>query len=175
MSALVGEKAALRPIAAADTDSIVRWRNDPEVLRYFVDRRVLTREAHESWLRTRVAAGLVEQFIITDRSSARDVGTAFVRDIDSANGTAEFGFFIGEADARGKGLGCESCRLLCEYAFSRLGLRRLIARVLGFNARSAAVFERVGFAREGVLREHVAHSGGYCDLIFFGLLKEELK
>lgn len=170
-----GERATLRPIGSADTANIVRWRNSEGVLKYFVDRTPITPESHERWLRERVETGRVAQFIIVDKASGEDVGTAFLRDIDRDNGTAEFGFFIGEDGARGNGLGSESCRLLCEYAFNTLGLRRIISRVLAFNARSAAVFERVGFKKEAEMREHVACEGGYCNLVFYGLMKEDLR
>ena len=175
MSGIIrGERVTLRPIASGDTANIVRWRNSENVLKYFIDRTPITRESHERWLKERVETGRVAQFIIVDNACGADVGTAFLRDIDKITGSAEFGFFIGEESARGRGLGSESCSLLCAYAFNELGLRRVTSRVLAFNARSAAVFEHVGFKKEAVLRGHVACEGGYCDLVFYGLMKEEL-
>lgn len=172
---LQGERVLLRPISAADTDNIIRWRNSEGVLKYFIDRRELTREGHENWLKTRVEAGLVAQYIIAEKETGRDIGTAFLRDIDRENLSAEFGFFIGEPDALGKGAGTESCRLLCRYGFEALGLERIFSRVISDNPRSAAVFLKAGFKQEAVQRGQIARGEGFADLIFFGLLKGELE
>lgn len=168
-----GERVSLREITLADTASIVRWRNSENVLKYFIDRTPITPESHERWLKERVETGRVAQFIIVDNAGGADVGTAFLRDIDKANGAAEFGFFIGEEGARGRGLGGESCSLLCAYAFNELGLRRVTARVLAFNTRSAAVFERAGFKKEGAARERIVCGDGCCDVVFYSLTKED--
>ena len=59
-----GEKLTLRPITDADTDDIVRWRNDPEVWRYFLFREPFTPAMHRAWLQNKVMTGKVIQYII---------------------------------------------------------------------------------------------------------------
>lgn len=167
-----GTKVLLRPIAHSDTDNIIRWRNSPWVQRYFIDRTPLTRQIHENWLKTRVETGRVAQFIIVDKASGADVGTVYLRDIDPANSHAEFGIYIGEVSARRQGLGSEAAALICRYGFDTLHLHRIYLRVLADNPIAAQCYEKIGFQREGLLRQHAFDGQRYHDVVMMGYLKE---
>ena len=170
---LRGRLVALRPIADTDTDNIVRWRNDPAVLHNFIDRRAITPLSHRTWLRTRVATGEVRQFIVTRLDTGADIGSVFLRDVDAANGHCEYGIFLGENSARGRGFGSEACVLALRYAFGELGMHRVFLRAFADNEQALRSYEKAGFRREGLLRGHVLRDGVYCDLAILGILKEE--
>ncbi len=172
-AALRGEKVSLRPITEADTEQIVRWRNRPEVRAWFLDQRLFTAESHRQWLESRVKTGEVAQFIVTRLETGEEVGSVYLRDIDRQAGRCEYGVFLGEPSARGRGLGSEACRLACRYAFETLGLHRVFLRVLADNADAIRSYERAGFRREGLLRDHVRLGGVWRDLVLMGLLRGE--
>jgi RimJ/RimL family protein N-acetyltransferase len=52
-------------------------------------------------------------------------------------------------------------------------LERVYAEVYGFNQHSLRLMERIGFQKEGVLRQHEIHNGARQDMHFFGILKAE--
>jgi RimJ/RimL family protein N-acetyltransferase len=62
---------------------------------------------------------------------------------------------------------------LLDFAFHELGLRRIEADVDPNNARSIATLERLGFRREGYLRERWFVGGEVQDALFYGLLRRE--
>ena len=167
-----GEKVILRPITDADTDDIVRWRNDPEVWRYFLFREPFTPEMHRAWLRDKVATGRVIQYIIIDRESGRSAGSVYFRDVDPKNESAEYGIFIGEADARGKGLGTETARLFTGFGLNVLRLHRISLKVLGGNEIARRSYEKAGFRTEGVFRDYVKLDGVFTDVVFMAKLGE---
>ncbi|MDO4990438.1 MAG: GNAT family protein [Eubacteriales bacterium] len=167
-----GEKVVLRPITDADTDDIVRWRNDPEVWRYFLFREPFTPEMHRAWLRDKVAAGRVVQYIITERESGRSVGSVYFRDVDRKNESAEYGIFIGEADARGRGIGTETARLFTDFGLNVLRLHRISLKVLGDNEIARRSYEKAGFRTEGVFRDYVKLDGVFTDVVFMAKLGE---
>ena len=105
---LTGERVVLRPITDADTDCIVRWRNTPSVRDNFIFRQTFTPEMHRNWLKTKVATGDVVQYIIEDKANGTPVGSVYYRDVDHDFNSAEYGIFIGEESARGKGFGTET-------------------------------------------------------------------
>ena len=105
---LTGEKVVLRPITDADTDNIVRWRNTPSVRDNFIFRQTFTPEMHRNWLKTKVATGEVVQYIIVDKAADTAVGSVYYRDVDHTFNSAEYGIFVGEESARGKGFGTET-------------------------------------------------------------------
>ena len=127
---LEGAAVRLRPIADADTDLIVKWRNTPSVVQNFIFRQTFTPEMHRSWLATKVATGQVVQYIIIDKADDKPAGSVYYRDIDNHNRSAEYGIFIGEESARGKGLGTETAKLFTDFGFAELQLHRVSLRVL---------------------------------------------
>lgn len=163
----------LRPITDTDTENIIRWRNNPHVLHNFIDRRKLTSQMHQNWLHNRVQTGQVAQFIITRQDTQQDIGSVFLRDIDHENRHCEYGIFIGEDDARGKGIGTAACQLCLSYAFNNLGMHRVYLRVFADNPGAIASYRHAGFRPEGCLRQHVLRDGKFCDIIMMGILKEE--
>ena len=112
---LQGEKIYLRLMTVEDTDRIVGWRNNSRVRRNFIYQKPFTREGHLAWIRDQVDTGKVVQFIICVKGTDRPVGSVYFRDISKEHHKAEYGIFIGEDDAVGKGIGSEVCRLACGY------------------------------------------------------------
>ena len=100
------------------------------------------------------------------------IGTAAVMNVSWRLGYAEIGYLIAEAYQR-RGLGKEAVRQLLQVVFSQSTLRRLQALVSIENQASQRLLERLGFAREGVLREHFLVEGRPVDEVVFGLLRSE--
>ena len=139
---LEGAAVRLRPIADADTDLIVKWRNTPSVVQNFIFRQTFTPEMHRSWLATKVATGQVVQYIIIDKADDKPIGSVYYRDIDGHNRSAEYGIFIGEESARGKGLGTETAKLFTDFGFAELQLHRISLRVLAENTAARRSYEK---------------------------------
>lgn len=130
---LTGEKVVLRPITDADTDNIVRWRNTPSVRDNFIFRQTFTPEMHRNWLKTKVATGEVVQYIIVDKAADTAVGSVYYRDVDHTFNSAEYGIFIGEESARGKGFGTETACCSAVSASPRCTCTAISLRVLAEN------------------------------------------
>lgn len=154
----------LRPVTEADTDLIVAWRNDPSVRERFVFREPFTRGMHEAWMRERVATGAVVQFMICEKQTDRPVGSVYLRDIDRQEARAEYGIFIGEAAARGKGYASEVVSPVVRYAFSTLGLLVVGLRVYTDNAPAIASYRHAGFRIIKELPDVTASDGTKADM-----------
>ena len=168
-----GRLVSLRPITDADTDDIVRWRNDPAVRQYFIFREPFTPEMHRNWLETKVAAGKVIQYIIVDRESGKGVGSVYYRDVDPVSESAEYGIFIGEEAARGRGFGTETAKLFTAFGLDVLRLHRISLKVLGGNDIARRSYEKAGFRFEGLFRDYVKLDGEFTDVIFMAMLAGE--
>lgn len=171
-----GEQILLRPIEYSDTDSVIRWRNSDEVRLHFIDQRLFTKESHEAWLRNFVQTGKVEQFIIcipeSDVPGAeyKPVGSVYIRDIDRENRKAEYGIFIGESLARGRGVGTKAAKLMIRYCFETLHLHRLFLRVYADNPQAIKSYEKAGFVQEAYLHDDVFVNGEYKDIVLMAVI-----
>lgn len=135
----------LRKMEISDTDKIVEWRNKDRVRRNFIYQELFTIEGHHNWLATQVEPGYVVQFMICEKNSDRAVGSVYFRDIDKQKSCAEYGIFIGEDDAVGKGYGTDAAKFALSYAFEELGLNYIFLRVFEDNIGAIKSYEKAGF------------------------------
>ena len=170
---LNGDKVYLRPITYEDTELIVKWRNQENVIKYFFYRGEFTKESHERWIKERIEKGEVVQFMVCMKDDDRPLGCTYIRDIDYENKKAEYGVFIGEEDARGHGIGKEILKLTVDYAFKELKLHRIYARVRETNMPSLYSFLHCGFEKEALLKDSVFCDGEYINVVILGILNPE--
>ena len=58
-------------------------------------------------------------------------------------------------------------------AFKELGMHRVVVEAIVGNDRAIALYESVGFRREGILRDRAQQSHGYVDVVIMGILEFE--
>lgn len=165
-------KVYLRPMTLDDTDLIVTWRNKDAVRKRFIYQKLFTRESHLSWVENKVNTGEVVQMIIVESESDQPVGSVYIRDIDHTHNKGEYGIFIGEDNARGKGYGSMAAKLMVRYAFEEMGLHRLFLRLFADNMQAKKSYENAGFVQEALLRDDVCIDGVYKDMILMGIINE---
>ena len=83
------------------------------------------------------------------------------------------GIGIGEHENWGKGYGRESMDIVLKFAFHELNLHRVQLSVFSYNLRAIALYEELGFTKEGVFREHLERDGQRFDMYLYGLLRKE--
>lgn len=161
----------LRMMTYEDTEDIVRWRNSDAVRKNFIYQALFTKESHENWIRTKVETGDVVQMIICDVATGKGLGSVYIRDIDRHHNKAEYGIFIGEADARGRGVGSATARLMLQYCFEEEGLHRVYLRAFATNEQAIRSYEKAGFVKEGLLRGDVCIDGEYRDIVWMAAIR----
>lgn len=100
------------------------------------------------------------------------VGTVSLKNISYSMGYGEIGYGVAESRHR-QGIATASVRMLVNKVFSETPLRKLIAYVHEQNLASCRVLEKLGFQREGMLREHYIIGGKPVNEILYGMLKSE--
>lgn len=163
------EKSAviyLRQMEVSDTEKIVEWRNNPRVRNNFIYQKPFTIEGHLNWIHTQVEPGHVVQFIICEKATGRGVGSVYFRDIDRVRARAEYGIFIGEDDAVGKGYGTQAAKLALNYAFGELKLKSVFLRLFNDNIGARKSYERAGFELLDNKQEILTINGDKRKVIF---------
>lgn len=168
-------EVTLRPLTLADTSNIVRWRNQPEVYKNLYSQELITEEQHTNYYHKYVETGLVRQFIIVANLDGEpvDIGTVFLKGIDLVSRKAEYGLFIGELKARGKGYASAIASAALDIAFGELGLNRVYLSVFIENIPAIKSYENAGFKNEGILRQDFFDGNNYHDICVMSILRSE--
>ena len=162
----------LRPVTSADADALFAMHSNAHVLRYWDAPPWVERARAERFI------AACEQ-MAEDGSGAR---LAMDRVIDGAfigwcsltrwnpdHRSASMGYCLDDA-AWGHGYATEAAHALLRWAFDTLDLNRVQAETDTRNAASARVLEKLGFVREGTLREDCVVSGEVSDSWVYGLI-----
>lgn len=100
------------------------------------------------------------------------IGIAGYDDIIKYNMVATLFIGIGDEGYLGKGYGKETILELLNYGFNTLNLYRIQLNVISFNAPAIKLYEKVGFQKEGTMKEFVLRNGQRYDLYMYAKLKK---
>lgn len=107
--------------------------------------------------------------------AGRCIGVAQLHSLDLANRRARYAIGIFEPAYWDRGLGTEATRLVLQYAFEGLNLHRVDLRVLAFNYRAIACYEKCGFVQEGIERDGVFIGGEWQSDVMMSILEDEYR
>ncbi|MFM9433971.1 ribosomal-protein-serine acetyltransferase [Janthinobacterium sp. CG_23.3] len=99
-------------------------------------------------------------------------GAVRLNHIETEHHKVSIGYYIG-ADYQGNGIATLAVRAILAYGFQALDVNRVELRCVAANAPSIRLAERLGFVREGVLRQAELLDGAFCDLWVYGLLRDD--
>ena len=168
-------RVRLRWLTEADVDALYAVFSDRQMMRYWSSPAMTERKEAEDYLRRiheGFAAKSLFQWGVELAQGRRIIGTCTLFHIDPANARAELGYCLGSA-YWGKGQMTEALTALFDFAFTTLKLRRLEADVDPRNGNSLRLLDKLGFRREGLLRERWNVAGEIQDTVFCGLLAKD--
>lgn len=172
---LDSQRVRLRPLRESDVDDVFCVYGDSAVMRYWSTpvfrERAQAQRLIEQVRRSFATRTLVEWGIVRPEDDVV-LGTCSIFRIEPVHRRAEIGFAL-RRDDWGRGIASEAVATTVEFAFGPLDLIRIEADVDPRNDRSIRLLERLGFQREGYLRNRYIVSGEIQDTLFLGLLREE--
>lgn len=112
-------------------------------------------------------------FFLIISPDGRIIGESVINEIDWKLRSANFRIGIYHTMERGKGIGTWAAETTRDFAFGELKLHRLALDVFSFNPRAERVYTKVGFKREGVLRDAIIDGDSYADDILMAILEDE--
>ncbi len=165
----------LRAFEIEDYKKSIKWRNDQNIWKstggnYFF----VSSEREKKW---------IENAIFNDKNNIRlaiclkennqYIGNVNLVNIEWINRQAEFSIFIGEKKEWRKGYATEATKLMVDFGFNQRNLNRIYLTVLENNKVAIHLYEKMGFKKEGILREALFKDNKYYNLIIMSILKKE--
>lgn len=172
---LRGEKVRLTAAASGDLAAITRWWADPDFLRLYNTAPAAPRNEDQLSRRFDFGQTSPDVFLFAIRQLDGDeiIGLLEFDGVDWSNRTTFVSIGIGEAAYRSRGYGKDAMAAGLRFAFHELNLHRVCLTVFSYNAPAIALYDSLGFSREGVYREHLERDGRRHDMILYGLLRRE--
>lgn len=142
--------------------------NDPELSRLIQDETALKNLSETR----QYSAAMPDHFVFRIENESGLIGEVRLQNIRWFNRKAEISIVL-LPEFREKGLGAKALKGLIDYAFKSMNLHRLEAEIYEYNTAAQKLFERLGFQKEGLLREARFTAGRYYHIIRYGLLRKE--
>lgn len=168
------DELVLRPWRRGDAPALLAACQDPEIARWvtipqpylLADADAFIASALTMW-----REGTGAPFAITEAATDRLLGAVTRFGPDGHQAT--FGCWL-VPEARGRGIGTRSLRLLAEWTFATTPAVRLDVFIMVGNEASERMVERAGYQREGVLRAwDLHHAGVPVDCVVYSRLRGE--
>ncbi|MEP4198038.1 MAG: GNAT family protein [Aliishimia sp.] len=171
---LTGQRVTLRAPTLGDVPARFELGNTPEIQRMFgsdpSQARDITQSAAEFWVKSHIDDPAAWAIDVDDTL----IGAVRLYGVNHADKRANIAIGILSEAHLGKGFGTEAMLTLARHAFNDMKLHRLSSRVLAFNERAIASYEKVGFQQEGRERQSALIGATWHDEMIMGLLSSDL-
>ena len=172
---LRGERIWLRPMEERDLPAYVVGINDTEVGGLAGYKAPVSPEQAKGWLdhvNEKAKKGEGFFFAVCELGDDRFVGTTWLKEVDYWHSSAELAIFM-DRDHIGGGFGTDAQRVLLKFAFNAVGLNRVWLTAYASNTRAIRSYEKLGFRREGLMRQSWRGPNGLEDSALMAILREE--
>lgn len=173
------ERFVLRPFRRRDADPLHRaiHASHRELAEYLpwahpqysrLDAANFIKDSNRAWREGRAYDFAIRR----PQDPDRHVGNVSVWFVSRGFGSGEIGYWI-RSDETANGVATEVAREAARIGFTKLKMHRMILRIAVGNRASERVAEKLGFVREGVLREEIKVHGEWLDHSVWGMLEHE--
>jgi ribosomal-protein-alanine N-acetyltransferase len=168
---LTGTRIQLLPFEHSDSDLFIELSMCPKMMEHvytpltYDEAKAAFEVKSQRWVATS------ENWLslgITELSTSEKLGSIGIKIVNHDAKIGEMGFML-RPSAQGKGFASEALGLLKDYAFAELGLNKLTAICSVNNAGSYKLLEKLGFEREGCLRQNTRINNTLVDDYVYGL------
>jgi RimJ/RimL family protein N-acetyltransferase len=166
----------LTPLRGGDSKILYDWINDRELRIKSSYYTPISEIQHEKWFEHIQTNDSVFIFAIRCKGRCNDqlFGTCQLYNINWVYRSAMIQIRIGPAYQH-QGVGSQAIQKLLGFAFNDLNLNRIYLDVFETNTNAIGLYEKMGFTREGLLRQAIYIDGEYRNMIIMGLTREEWK
>lgn len=178
---ILTDRLVLRRFARKDAESIVEAVHGslPDLTRWLPwahagyakdDAAAYIRDSSQSWKEGRA----FDYAIRSPNDPSHHLGNISVWHVSRLGRIGEIGYWV-RTDATSKGIASEGTDAMLSLGFSTLNLHKITLRIAVGNDASVRVAEKLGFTREGILREELRINGAWVDHVLYSMLEHEYR
>ncbi len=160
---------AFVPLTEDALPQVLAWRTDPDITRYMRTDIAADMDCQTRWFQDITQDPTCEHWLIC--RDDRNIGLAYLTEIDRTSHPCSCGFYIGEKDAQR--YGGVILPGIVNHVFGVLDFHKIHGEVLAGNENVLKMHNLLGYRHVGVLKKHVFKYDTYHDLFLFELLREQ--
>lgn len=171
-----GDLVSLHAVEKEDLSKLQGWRNNQEFRKHFREYREINSARQESWFEEKVIKDPTTLMFSIRRNTDNELlGCCGFVYINWVHRHADLSLYIGWDDSYIDELGYaeESCRLLLKYGFDELALNKVWTEIYEFDEKKKALYDKIGFHQDGLLRQNYWYDGKWWDSRILSLLENE--
>lgn len=170
---LVSERIYLRYLKESDAPIMLENTKDEEIRYMTGTKSTFTLEQIQRHIKNSSEDSSRYDLAICLNENDQMIGELSITDIEEGDQKAGFRISMRSIELTGKGYGTEAIRLVLKFVFEELKLNRLQLEVFSHNLRGIKAYEKVGFVKEGTLRESLYYNGKFSDEIIMAIIKSD--
>lgn len=173
MNYMQKEMIYIRILEETDIPTTTKWMNDVEISDIMGYLPTFNLYQQLEWFRRIGSDNTRYIFAICNSADNEHIGNVGLGNIDYISRHCMFNIFIYNLKDRHRGIGVEATELALEFAFNKLNMNKVYLRTSEKFAGAIRLYEKLGFIKEGVMRQHYYSNGEYQDKIMYSMLKSE--
>lgn len=165
----------LRAFEFSDLDFINELRNDYELFKMTCGNKYyISSERDKKWIEDKIYNNYRQLYlIICCVESKIPIGYICATNIDYINRNAEYGGIFISKDSKDKGYATEASRLFLNHMFGELGMHMMYLYVKEDHIASQRVVEKLGYKKDGLVRDFVYKQNTFHNVYIYTILKSE--
>jgi len=163
----------LKPLEVKDIDNVMDWVNDPEIIGNFANfSHTIPREEEKKFIEKITKSESDKVFSVFDEEK-QYLGQVGLHQIHWPSRAGRLAIIIGNKKQRGKGYAQAALKELLKLAFEEYNLHKAWIITFQTNKRMRHIMKKLGFQKEGTLREEYYNKGKYHDVVRMSILDKE--
>jgi UDP-4-amino-4,6-dideoxy-N-acetyl-beta-L-altrosamine N-acetyltransferase len=162
------DTCTIRPMTSADLQTVLAWRNHPDIRRWMFTQHEIELDEHRQWFE-RASRDKKRRLLIVEELGSPFGYVQFSNVASDA--VSDWGFYAAPEAMAGSGSKLGTAALA--FAFQNLRLHKVCGQALDVNDASIGFHRKLGFREEGVLRQQHRVDDRHVDVLCFGLLQRE--
>lgn len=165
----------LVPFKRSNFKQLINWINSEEFLIQWSG-NAFTFPLNEQQLEKYIESANTLAFKVVDKETSDVIGHISLGQIDNINKSARIGkVLVGNTKMRGRSIGTHMMKAVLHIAFEELKLHRVTLGVYDFNTSAISCYEKIGFVKEGLLRDSKKVGETFWNLWEMSMLEYEWK
>ena len=166
------DRIIIRIIEQDDLEQARHLHNNWETLKWLTDVTHVSQAEQENWFTSLKVSQKNRRYSIIEKTNNRLIGIFRMDSLDLQNRNVEIGLDI-LPESRRLGYATETYNILLDYIFEDLGIIRVSLVSIESNLSALALYRKLGFQEEGIMRRAIFRNGTFYNTIMMSLLDSE--